>query len=77
MSILNNEAGDHTTASMKEVYEDLRDFKETRRSVEELIKYRAALIDAKEKGSDADRDKMNEYKGKAFDAINNLFNDKD
>ena len=76
MGILNNE-GDNIQASMKEVYEDLRNFKETRKSVEELIKYRAALMDAKEKGVEADRDKMNDYKGKAFDAINNLFNNKD
>ena len=64
-----NNSDDDSKAMMKEVNKDLQN---TRRSVEELIKYRTALLEAKESG---DLDKIKEYKGKAIEAINHLFED--
>jgi hypothetical protein len=64
-----NNAGEDSKAMMKEVNQDLIN---TRKSVEELIKYRMALMEAKESG---DLDKIKEYKGKAIEAINHLFDE--
>ena len=56
-------------AEISEIHQDLHDFKETRESVNALLKYRRALIDQEH----SDLDKINEMKGKALTAIDNLF----
>ena len=55
----------------KELYQDLRNFMETRRNVTELIKYRMAHP---EKSKDS-QDKIAEYKQRAISALNNLFSE--
>lgn len=68
-----NTAGDDSKAMMKEVNEDL---KNTRDSVAELFKYRASIMEAREQGIDKnDPDKFNEYRLKAIQAINSLFDE--
>lgn len=56
---------------MDEAYEELKEFKATKKTVNELLEYKRSLIDIENN----DFDKINEIKGKAIDAINNLFND--
>ncbi len=53
-----------------DLQQDLRDFKETKKSINDLINYRRSVLT--KKSSDA---KIDEYKEKAMDAINNLFSD--
>lgn len=57
--------------SMREVYEELNELKATKKTVNELLNYKRSLIDIE----NSDFDKINEIKGKAIEAINNLFND--
>lgn len=52
-----------------EVYQDLENFKETRRSVNELLKYKRGLTNH----GQADLQKVNEMKGRVITAIDNLF----
>jgi hypothetical protein len=54
-----------------EAYADLHDFNATKKTVNELLKYKRSLIDME----NTDFDKINEIKSKAMDAINNLFDD--
>lgn len=56
---------------MDEAYEELNEFKATKKTVSDLLAYKRSLIDME----DSDFEKINEIKGKALDAINNLFND--
>jgi hypothetical protein len=56
---------------MHEAYEELNEFKATKKTVTELLEYKRTLIDIENN----DFEKINEIKGKAIDAINNLFND--
>jgi hypothetical protein len=68
-----NIAGDNSKVMMKDVNEDLQN---TRNSVAELIRYSAAMMEAKEKGIDGnDVEKISEYKRKAIEAINSLFDE--
>lgn len=57
--------------SIREVYEELNELKATKKTVNELLNYKRSLIDIE----NSDFDKINEIKGKAIEAINNLFND--
>lgn len=57
--------------SIREVYEELNELKATKKTVNELLDYKRSLIDIE----NSDFDKINEIKGKAIAAINNLFND--
>lgn len=52
----------------EDLQQDLQDFKETKKSINDLINYRRSVLT--KKSSDA---KIDEYKEKAMDAINNLF----
>lgn len=54
-----------------EVYQDLVDFKETKKSINALLEYRRALID--KEGSDFEKIAL--IKVKAMEAIDNLFAD--
>ena len=47
------------------------EFSATKKTVTDLLNYKRSLIDI----DNSDFDKINEIKGKAIDAINNLFND--
>ncbi len=60
-----------TRVSMSEAHEELNEFKATKKTVTDLLNYKRSLIDIE----NSDFDKINEIKGKAIDAINNLFND--
>ncbi len=60
-----------TKISIHEAYEDLNEFKATKKTVTDLLNYKRSLIDIE----NSDFDKINEIKGKAIEAINNLFND--
>ena len=57
--------------SISEAHEELNEFKATKKTVTDLLNYKRSLIDIE----NSDFDKINEIKGKAIDAINNLFND--
>ena len=57
--------------SMREVHEELNEFNATKKTVHDLLNYKRSLIDIE----NSDFDKINEIKGKAISAINNLFND--
>lgn len=57
--------------SMDEIHEELNEFKATKKTVTDLLNYKRSLIDIE----NSDFEKINEIKGKAIDAINNLFND--
>ena len=59
--------------SISDAYDDLNEFNEVKKTVTDLLKYRRSLIDIE----NSDFDKINEIKGKAIDAINNLFSDND
>lgn len=59
-------------ASMEEVTRHLR---ETRESVAELIRYRMELLSGKNKSGEEDLYKINEFKKRAINAINNLFDE--
>ena len=52
----------------EEVKQDLNDFKETKKSINDLINYRRSVL-TKKPGSG----KIEEYEEKAMDALNNLF----
>jgi hypothetical protein len=60
-----------TKNSINEAHEELNEFKATKKTVTDLLNYKRSLIDIE----NSDFDKINEIKGKAIDAINNLFND--
>ncbi len=66
-------AGDRAGRStlMHEAYEELNELRATKRTVAELLEYKRSLIDVE----NSDFEKIAEIKGKAIDAINNLFND--
>lgn len=55
----------------RDIYQDLRAFKETRRTVNELLNYKKAQVDIE----NSDFTRINEMKGKAIAAIDNLFKD--
>jgi len=57
--------------SIREVHEEMNEFNATKKTVNDLLNYKRSLIDIE----NSDFDKINEIKGKAIDAINNLFND--
>ena len=57
--------------SIEEVYAEMKEYNKTKKTVTDLLKYKQSLIDIE----DSDFDKINEIKGKAITAINNLFND--
>jgi hypothetical protein len=63
------ENGRKTT--IREVYEEMDEFNETKKTVTDLLNYKKSLIDIE----NTDFDRINEIKGKAIDAINHLFND--
>ena len=60
-----------TKISINEAHEELNEFKATKKTVTDLLNYKRSLIDIE----NSDFDKINEIKGKAIEAINNLFND--
>lgn len=60
-----------TRISISEAHEELNEFKATKKTVTDLLNYKRSLIDIE----NSDFDKINEIKGKAIEAINNLFND--
>lgn len=68
---------DHEDSSKRlgEIYEDLNDFTETKRKIEELIRLKQSLIDLKNSDAKLNSEKFKEYKGKAIEAINNLFDE--
>lgn len=73
---VNTSHADSVTASdvrllMNEAYEELNEFKATKQTVADLLNYKRSLIDLE----NSDFEKINEIKGKAINAINNLFND--
>lgn len=55
----------------KDLYQDLRDFMETKRNVTEFIKYRMAHP---ENSKDSQK-QIAVYKAKAISALNNLFSE--
>lgn len=57
--------------SIKELHEELNEYNATKKTVTDLLNYKRSLIDIE----NSDFDKINEIKGKALNAINNLFND--
>lgn len=57
--------------SINEAHEELNEFNATKKTVTDLLNYKRSLIDIE----NSDFEKINEIKGKAIDAINNLFND--
>jgi|GEM_PF-3448606 len=60
-----------TKISISEAHEELNELNATKKTVTDLLNYKRSLIDIE----NSDFDKINEIKGKAIDAINNLFND--
>lgn len=57
--------------SIREMREEMDEYKATKKTVNDLLNYKRTLIDIE----NSDFDKINEIKGKALAAINNLFND--
>ena len=53
----------------QELYQHLKDFKETRRTVNELLNYKKSVMGTQ----NYDYARVNEIKSKAINAINNLF----
>ncbi|PBQ34413.1 hypothetical protein CNR22_22415 [Sphingobacteriaceae bacterium] len=68
---LNNSADFENRISIREMHEEMNEYKATKKTVNDLLNYKRSLIDIE----NSDFDKINEIKGKAIDAINNLFND--
>ncbi|HEY4194113.1 MAG TPA: hypothetical protein VGM63_01150 [Mucilaginibacter sp.] len=68
---LNSENEFSGRISMREIHEELNELKATKKTVDDLLSYKRSLIDIE----NSDFDKINEIKGKAIEAINNLFND--
>lgn len=62
---------EESKTSVHELREELNEFKATKKTVTDLLNYKRSLIDIE----NSDFDKINEIKGKAITAINNLFND--
>lgn len=59
------------TFSMNDIHEELNEFYQIKKTVTDLMEYRRSLIDIQ----NSDFEKINEIKGRAIDAINNLFNE--
>ena len=55
-----------------EMHQDLVNFNETKKSINEFIEYQRARAESDKQ----DEDKMNDYRSKAIDAINTLFGNK-
>lgn len=56
---------------IREAHDELNEFQATKKTVTDLLNYKRSLIDIE----DSDFEKINEIKGKAIEAINNLFDD--
>jgi hypothetical protein len=56
---------------LQDCHEDLNEFRETKKTINDLLNYRMSLLDM----AKADKDKINEFKGKAIEAINHLFDE--
>ena len=57
--------------SMSDIHDELNEFYQIKKTVTDLMEYRRSLIDIQ----NSDFEKINEIKGRAIDAINNLFNE--
>lgn len=55
--------------NFEDIYQDLRDFRETRKSVAELMQYRLAIS----QNQNWDANKIAEYRAKVLKAIDHLF----
>lgn len=55
--------------NFEDICQDLRDFRETRKSVVELMRYRVAVSQSQ----NWDANKIAEYKAKALEALDHLF----
>ena len=56
-----------------ELYQDLNDFTETKRKIEELIQYRQSLIDQEDTDFTVRSEEFRLYKSRAIEAIDHLF----
>lgn len=60
-------------SELKDVHQELHKFNETKQSIADLIKYRAALLDVKNTEFLNSSSTEEDFKEKAMDAIDNLF----
>lgn len=68
---LSDSANFEHKVSIRQIHEEMNEYKATQKTVNDLLNYKRSLIDIE----NSDFEKINEIKGKAIDAINNLFND--
>lgn len=68
---LDKNASRENRISREEAHEDLNDFKATKKSINELLAYRRALLAA----DVDDPEKIQRIRSKAIDAVNNLFDE--
>lgn len=63
----------HLNDDSSELYRDLTDFTETKRKIEELIRFKQSLIDQEHSDFTAKALEFAQYKLRAMDAINQHF----